>query len=61
MAKRTIHSKFTKIQRVQYRQEDEIVNGEIDITRWKRDIGIQYRHEKKEDKKGFIPKPVARS
>ena len=34
-------------------------DGEIDITRWKRDTGIQYRHEKKEDVKGFIPKLIA--
>ena len=34
-------------------------DGEIDITRCKRDTGIQYRHEKKEDVKGFIPRPIA--
>ena len=63
--------------KVNYRQEDEILNspnsctslecsmyrtprhGEIDIMRWKRDTGIQYRHEKKEDVTGFIPKPIA--
>ena len=28
--------------------------------RWKRDTGIQYRHEKKEDVTGFIPKLIAR-
>ena len=32
----------------------------IDIKRWKRDTGIQYRHEKKEDITGFIPKLTAR-
>ena len=32
----------------------------IDIKRQKRDTGIQYRHEKKEDIAGFIPKPIAR-
>ena len=32
----------------------------IDIKRWKRDTGIQYRHEKKEDTAGFIPKPITR-
>ena len=32
----------------------------IHIRRWKRDTGIQYRHEKKEDITGFIPKPIAR-
>ena len=35
-------------------------DGVIDIRRWKRDTGIQYRHEKKEDVTGFIPKPIAR-
>ena len=29
-------------------------DGVIDIKRWKRDTGIQYRHEKKEDITGFI-------
>ena len=33
----------------------------IDIRRWKRDTGIQYRHEKKEHITGFIHKPIARS
>ena len=32
----------------------------LDIKRWKRDTGIQYRHEKKEDITGFITKPIAR-
>ena len=35
-------------------------HGVIDIKRQKRDTGIQYRHEKKEDTAGFIPKPIAR-
>ena len=35
-------------------------DGEIGITQHKRDTGIQYRHEKKEDITGFIPKPIAR-
>ena len=35
-------------------------DGVIDIKRWKRDTGIQYRHEKKEDTAGFIPKPIVR-
>ena len=35
-------------------------DGVIDIKRWKRDTGIQYRHEKKEDITGFIPNPIAR-
>ena len=34
-------------------------DGEIDLMRWKRDTGIQYRHEKKEDVTGFIPKLIA--
>ena len=70
--------KFQKMNKISYREEDEIVNspqsctssgctsysisrdGVIDIKRWKRDTGIQYRHEKKEDITGFIPKPIAR-
>ena len=35
-------------------------DGVIDVRRWKRDTGIQYRHKKKEDITGFIPKPIAR-
>ena len=35
-------------------------DGMIDIKRWKRDTGIQYRHQKKEDTTGFIPKLIAR-
>ena len=35
-------------------------DGAIDIKRWKKDTGIQYRHKKKEDITGFIPKPIAR-
>ena len=34
-------------------------DGLIDLTRKKRDTGIQYRHQKKEEIKGYIPKPVA--
>ena len=76
IAKRSIIPKFRKTNKVNYRQEDEIVNspqsckslecsmyktprdGEIDIMRQKRDTGIQYRHEKKEDVMGFIPKLI---
>ena len=76
-AKKSIKPKLRKMNRVNYRQEDEIVNspnsctslecsmyrttkdGEIDIMRQKRDTCIQYRHEKKEYVKGFIPKPIA--
>ena len=32
----------------------------MDIKRQKRDTGIQYRHQKKEDITGFIPKPITR-
>ena len=35
-------------------------DGAIYIKRQKRDTGIQYRHKKKEDIRGFIPKPIAR-
>ena len=70
--------KFQKMNKISYREEDEIVNssqsctspgctlystsrdGVINIKRQKRDTGIQYRHEKKEDITGFIPKPIAR-
>ena len=34
--------------------------GQIDTTRCKRAVGIQYKHESKEDIAGFISKPVAR-
>ena len=75
-AKRNIIPKFRKTNKVNYRQEDEIVNspqsctslecsmyrtprdGEIDIMKQKRDTGIQYRHEKKEDVTEFIPKLI---
>ena len=36
-------------------------DGVINMKRQKRDTGIQYRHEKKEDIAGFIPKPIARA
>ena len=35
-------------------------DGQIDTTRLKRTLGIQYKHESKEDIAGFISKPVAR-
>ena len=35
-------------------------DGHIDITRQKHALGIQYKHESKEDIGGFISKPVAR-
>ena len=77
MAERSIMPKFREMKKVNYRQEDEIVNsphsctsldcsiyrtskdGEIDIMRCKRYTEKQKRHEKKEDVKGFIPKPIA--
>ena len=34
-------------------------DAEMDIMSWKRDTGIQYRHEKREDFIGFIPKLIA--
>ena len=34
--------------------------GQIDTSRCKRAVGIQYKHESKEDIAGFISKPVAR-
>ena len=35
-------------------------DGQIDTNRQKRALGIQYKHESKEDITGFISKPVAR-
>ena len=35
-------------------------NGQIDTSRCKQAVDIQYRHERKEDIAGFILKPVAR-
>ena len=35
-------------------------DGQIDTTGCKRTVGIQYKHESKEDITGFISKPVAR-
>ena len=34
-------------------------DGQIDTTRQKHSLGIQYKHESKEDIAGFISKPVA--
>ena len=36
-------------------------NGQIDTSRCKCAVGIQYKHESKEDIAGFISKPVARA
>ena len=35
-------------------------DGQIDTSRYKHTVSIQYKHESKEDIAGFIPKPVAR-
>ena len=35
-------------------------NGQIDTSRCKHAVGIQCKHESKEDIAGFISKPVAR-
>ena len=35
-------------------------DGQTDTSRCKRAVGIQYKHESKEDIAGFISKPVAR-
>ena len=76
IAKRSVIPQFRKTNKINYREEDEIINSlqsctslgcstyktsrddELDIMRQKRDTGIQYRHEKKEDIMGFIPKPI---
>ena len=47
----------TSIKCNEYRMSYE---GQIDTSRCKQAVGIQYRHESKEDIAGFIPKPVAR-
>ena len=76
IAKSSVIPQFRKMNKVNYRQEDETINtpqsctslecstyrtsrdGEINILRWKNDTGIHYRHEKKEDVMGFIPKLI---
>ena len=35
-------------------------NGQVDTSRCKHAVGIQYKHESKKDIAGFISKPVAR-
>ena len=47
---------FTSLECSMYRTPRD---GEIDIMRWKKDTGIQYRHEKKKDVMGFILKLIA--
>ena len=50
-------STCTSIECNEYRMS---YDGQIDTSRSKRAVGIQYKHESKEDIAGFIPKPVAR-
>ena len=77
MAKYRIKTKYTLTQKINYREEDKIINkplsctafecnkyqmdkdGAINLSRSKRDTGIQYRRLPKDEIKGFIPKPVA--
>ena len=73
IAKRSIKAKYSEIRRVNYGRENDIANctsiecneyrtsynRQIDTSRSKRAVDIQYRHESKEDIAGFIPKPVA--
>ena len=75
MAKRSIKAKYRETRRVNYRQENGITNTpltctstneyrasydrQIDTSRCKGAVDIQYRHGSKEDIAGFIPKLVA--
>ena len=52
-----IPSTCTSIECNEYRMS---YDEQIDNTRYKQALGIQYRHESKEDIVGFISKPVAR-
>ena len=52
-----ILSTFTSIKCNEFRTG---CNGQIDTSRCKHAVGIQYKHESKEDITGFISKPVAR-
>ena len=47
----------TALECTKYKTEKD---GLIDLTRKKRNTGTQYRHQKKEEVKGYISKPVAR-
>ena len=71
MAWHSLKAKYQLMQRINYRNEDEIINeplsctalkcmkyktekdGLIDLTRQIKDTGIQYRHQKKEEIKGY--------
>ena len=77
IAKHSLKVKYITTQKINYREEDKIINkslsctllecneyktdqdGGIELKRSKRDTGIQYRQTKKDEIKGFIPKPVA--
>ena len=75
-AKRIIKAKYRETRVVNYRQNNDDFNtlstfldcdeyrmdynGQIDTTRCKHAVGIQYKHESKEDITGFISKPVNR-
>ena len=50
-------STYTVIKYDEYRTG---YDGQIDTSRCKHAVGIQYKNESKEDITGFIPKPVAR-
>ena len=66
MAKRSIKAKYRETRIVNYRQDNKCnefrtgYNGQIDTSRCKHAVGIQYKHENKEDIAGFISKPVVR-
>ena len=77
MAKHNMKAKYIIKQKVNYREEDEIINkalsctelicneyqtdkdSTIDLSRSKRDTGLQYRWQQKDDVREFIPNPVA--
>ena len=77
MVKHNINAKYITKQKVNYREEDEIIkkplsctelvcneyqtdkDGAIDLSRSKRDTGMQYRWQQKDEVKGFMPKLVA--
>ena len=75
MAKRSIKAKYRETRIVNYRQDnndantlltctsiecDEYKTGYLQTYRHKCAVGIQYKHESKEDITYFISKPVAR-
>ena len=73
MANSIIKAKYRETRVVNYRHDNNDIktflncdeygtnyDGQIDTSRCKRAVGIQYKHDSKEDIAGFIPKPVAR-